>query len=189
MAVLLRFLEPLIYPPPWSIINANSTENDVLSPSFLPCNEKIPHCNFFSKRHTNYLFFVHITNSQTFRFSIYRDFPRYRFSRAVFKYSPLWREKKERNERSKETKEGRKTKGERWTKEYIHGNDSFFFHLCFSLLHPSAVFRSIIGGPVREETLFVSLTREEEGSEEEVAATAYIVQGCLPVYSGMKESV
>lgn len=51
MAVLLRFLEPLIYPPPWSIINANSTENDVLSPSFLPCNEKIPHCNFFSKRH------------------------------------------------------------------------------------------------------------------------------------------
>lgn len=125
MAVLLRFLEPLIYPPPWSIINANSTENDVLSPFFLPCNEKIPHCNFFSKRHTNYLFFVHITNSQTFRFSIYRDFPRYCFSRAVFKYSPLWREKKKR---SKETKEGRKTKGERsCVDKGIYTRKRFFF--------------------------------------------------------------
>lgn len=99
-------------------------------------------------------------------------------------------EEKRRNDRRKQRREGKQRESDRaWTKEYIHGNDSFFFHLCFSLLHPSAVFRSIIGGPVREETLFVSLTREEEGSEEEVAATAYIVQGCLPVYSGMKESV
>lgn len=106
MAVLLRFLEPLIYPPPWSIINANSTENDVLSPSFLPCNEKIPHCNFFSKRHTNYLFFVHITNSQTFRFSIYRDFPRDIVSLVRYSNILLFEEKR-RNDRRKQRREGK----------------------------------------------------------------------------------
>lgn len=98
--------------------------------------------------------------------------------------------------RKEETIEGNKGGKENKGRAIVRGQRNiytetilFFFPLCFSLLHPSAVFRSIIGGPVREETLFVSLTREEEGSEEEVAATAYIVQGCLPVYSGMKESV
>lgn len=186
----MRFLEPLIYPPPWSIINANSTENDVLSPSFLPCNEKIPHCNFFSKRHTNYLFFVHITNSQTFRFSIYRDFPRDIVSLVRYSNILLFEEKRRREtrDRRKQRREGKQRESDGQRNIYTE-TILFFFPLCFSLLHPSAVFRSIIGGPVREETLFVSLTREEEGSEEEVAATAYIVQGCLPVYSGMKESV
>lgn len=129
MAVLLRFLEPLIYPPPWSIINANSTENDVLSPSFLPCNEKIPHCNFFSKWHTNYLFFVRITNSQTFRFSIYRDFPRDIVSLVRYSNILLFEEKRRREtrDRRKQRREGKQRESDRaWTKEYIHGNDSFF---------------------------------------------------------------
>lgn len=137
MAVLLRFLEPLIYPPPWSIINANSTENDVLSPSFLPCNEKIPHCNFFSKRHTNYLFFVHITNSQTFRFSIYRDFPRDIVSLVRYSNILLFEEKR-RNDRRKQRREGKQRESDRaWTKEYIYTETIVFsspFVFLFSIL-------------------------------------------------------
>lgn len=179
MAVLLRFLEPLaplIYPPPWSIINANSTLS-FLSP-LRPVNPSLQfrRISFPNDDYPSFILIIRNarTNSQTsvsqFPFSqSFLDI----VSRAVFKYFSL-----KRNRR----KEGAKTKGE-WScvdKGTLRRNDSVFS----SFFYPLAVFRwSIIGcWRTREDSSRHGFSREEE-------VVAYIVQGCLSVYSRMKESV